>query len=97
MRFTKTKLTAVAVVIFIFISALNIYALNTANTESNTNDDEVFKVTNLASKAYLNPCSSILGCGTSDIFCGSITVNDADGPDYTIVCEGGGANPSEAS
>lgn len=40
-------------------------------------------------EAVANPCSSTLGCGSSEVYCGSIDVNDPDGPDYTIVCSGG--------
>jgi len=92
MSSAKTKLTIVAVVIFVFISGLNIYALNTTGAINEAKKDDGFKLTKLASKAYINPCSSILDCGSSSQYCGSITVDDPDGPDYTIVCEGGEAN-----
>lgn len=37
----------------------------------------------------MNPCSMLSNCcGGNATFCGSISVNDPDGPNYTVVCEG---------
>lgn len=49
-----------------------------------------------------NPCLGLSNCGANtDIFCGSVSIDDPDGPDYTVVCEGrpedggGPTNPGE--
>lgn len=49
-----------------------------------------------------NPCLGLSNCGANtDIYCGSVSVDDPHGPNYTVVCEGrpedggGPTNPGE--
>jgi hypothetical protein len=38
---------------------------------------------------FHNPCLGLSNCGSeTQNFCGSVEINDPDGPDYTVVCKG---------
>lgn len=58
-----------------------------------SNNDPSATIQTNVSQAFANPCIDELDCQNTDIYCGSITVRPAGEPSYTIVCNGGKADP----